>query len=146
MSFNRYYRPRSPARTNIGRRLGRRLPQQYIPQEESDEIFYYTPAAYSNSSDDIVLEHLREYNLQRMKGSPSSHHQQVRTINVYILTYIFTPQLPLPSIMHHKILYTIRSKPTTPDILIFIILSFYYFNILTLFYFIILTFHWKAIF
>ena len=80
--FNRYYRPSSPARTNI--RNSRRLPQQYIPQEESDEIFYYTPAAYSNSSEDIVLEHLREYNLQRMKGSPSSHHQQVRTINVYI--------------------------------------------------------------
>ena len=43
----------------------KRLPQRKV--EESDDIFYYTPAAYENSTGPVFLNHPSKYNTKRLK-------------------------------------------------------------------------------
>ena len=43
----------------------KRLPQRKV--EESDDIFYYTPAAYENSTGPVFLNHHSKYNTKRLK-------------------------------------------------------------------------------
>ena len=43
----------------------KRLPQR--TNEESDDILYYTPAAYVNSSGPVFMNHPSKYNIKRLK-------------------------------------------------------------------------------
>ena len=60
MIKNRYA---SLPKINVYKR--KRLPQRKV--EESDDIFYYTPAAYENSTGPVFLNHPSKYNTKRLK-------------------------------------------------------------------------------
>ena len=62
-------------KNNIYKR--KRIPQRPIRNHESDDVFYYTPAAYVNSSIPEFITNPSKYNTKRLKTPFNSRGRKV---------------------------------------------------------------------